>query len=208
MRRAAVLVLAAAASLVWADAEEEAEARELTHTESGQPFPDGMYVRVTQEPSDCVYRAAEGDTVSILHKGYISGGPQDGAQMDSNIGDDPLPVKIGKRNVLKGMEIAMEGMCEGETREVTIPPHLAFDEPGKFKKKPVPSGTTVRYEIYAQSIKQRSVGEKVQKTLENVVIASLVFLFGALMYYLQSWHKNAGKSKQQRGRKPGDKKKK
>ena len=47
------------------------------------------------------------------------------------------------------MEIAIVGMCVGETIEVDLPPHLAYEQPNKGFKRPerVPKGATVTYKI-------------------------------------------------------------
>jgi FKBP-type peptidyl-prolyl cis-trans isomerase len=42
----------------------------------------------------------------------------------------PLPVKLGSGQVIKGWDQGVEGMCVGEKRTLTIPPELAYGDSG------------------------------------------------------------------------------
>lgn len=37
---------------------------------------------------------------------------------------------IGKGYVIPGMDKSLEGLCTGERRRVTVPPHMAYGEQG------------------------------------------------------------------------------
>lgn len=46
--------------------------------------------------------------------------------------------------VIRGYEHGTVGMCEGEIRALTIPPHLAY---GNNAVGAIPAGSTLRFEI-------------------------------------------------------------
>lgn len=59
-------------------------------------------------------------------------------------------VKLGAGETVSGFDMALEGLCEGSTAVVIVPPELGFDEPGaKAPPRPaaVPVGATLRYEL-------------------------------------------------------------
>merc|ERR1712150_348872 len=82
-------------------------------------------------------------------------GPQyvAGKQIDANP-NEPLKFKLRQRQILRGMDIAIEGMCVGDKISVIIPPHLGFDDPamsfrsgGGYQNIPAPVGASLKYEI-------------------------------------------------------------
>ena len=46
--------------------------------------------------------------------------------------------------VIQGYEQGVPGMCPGEIRELTIPPHLAYGNAAKAK---IPAGSTLHFNI-------------------------------------------------------------
>lgn len=54
------------------------------------------------------------------------------------------PMRLGTSQSLKGLDLALEGMCEAQKAVLTIPPELGF---GKEAKPNVPAGSTLRYEV-------------------------------------------------------------
>lgn len=114
------------------------------------------YLEKVGEP--CAERAVPGSFVSILHKGFVhkvAAGEDSslvGRQIDGNPNSEPLNFTLRTRQIMRGMDLAIEGMCVGEKIAVVIPPHLAYDDPVLFNwesanGRPAPAGTTVRYEI-------------------------------------------------------------
>lgn len=106
---------------------------------------------VTLKQGDCRKKAEFGDVVHITHIGAKPGldeqGQQRMEQFDGS-GDKPLKVTLGENRIIKGMERGMLGQCQGEQRNILIPPQLAFDDPTvRFNQKPVPDGTMILYQI-------------------------------------------------------------
>ena len=71
--------------------------------------------------------AKQGDKVSVHYTGKL----HDGSVFDSSREREPLEFSIGKGEVIKGFEDAVEGMSEGDVKTVTIAPAQAY---GEFKE--------------------------------------------------------------------------
>jgi len=52
-------------------------------------------------------------------------------------------------DTLKAWDMAVDGLCEGERVEITLPPSLGFDEPGARVSRPedVPEGSMLRFDV-------------------------------------------------------------
>jgi peptidylprolyl isomerase len=66
--------------------------------------------------------ATTGTTVSIHYTGTLA----DGTTFDSSEGRDPLSFELGKGQIIPGLEKAVDGMSEGESKTVTIPAEQAY----------------------------------------------------------------------------------
>ena len=113
-----------------------------------------MRVQVLSAVEPCRVRVKKGDTVYITHQGFLE--ESDGKlgdtavvtrrQIDSNCAPgvercEPLAFTVGARLIIRGMERAVVGVCQGETIEAHIPPHLAYDDPARTipaDSRPVP----------------------------------------------------------------------
>ena len=113
-----------------------------------------MRVQVLSAVEPCRMRVKKGDTVYITHQGFLE--ESDGKlgdtavvtrrQIDSNCAPgvercEPLAFTVGARLIIRGMERAVVGVCQGETIEAHIPPHLAYDDPARTipaDSRPVP----------------------------------------------------------------------
>ncbi len=63
-------------------------------------------------------KAKIGDRVKVHFTGKLS----DGTIVGSSRGEQPLEFTIGERQVMRGLEDVVRGMCSGERRSATIPP--------------------------------------------------------------------------------------
>jgi len=85
--------------------------------------------------------AARGDTVSVHYTGTL----ENGDEFDSSEGGEPFSVSIGSGQVIAGWEEGLVGMREGGTRELTIPPDLAYGPDGY--PPVIPPDATLDFEI-------------------------------------------------------------
>jgi len=57
---------------------------------------------------------------------------------------------MGKGEVVKGMELGVEGMKVGGKRKITIPPHQGY---GGAPQGPIPANSTLIFEVELVSVK-------------------------------------------------------
>lgn len=67
------------------------------------------------------------------------------AVFDTNVGGNPLTFVHGSEQIIPGLEKRLEGMKEGETRNVSVPPEEAYgavnpEAFGEVSKEEIPSG--------------------------------------------------------------------
>jgi FKBP-type peptidyl-prolyl cis-trans isomerase 2 len=67
-------------------------------------------------------QAQTGSTVKIHYTGKLN----DGKVFDSSKGKEPMEFKIGEGTVIQGLERAVIGMKEGDTKTATIPAQEAY----------------------------------------------------------------------------------
>src|SRR5262249_20031806 len=69
-------------------------------------------------------KVKEGDTVSIHYTGTL----EDGMVFDSSEGGQALVFTVGSGEVIPGFDDGVLGMEAGETKEISIPPDLAYGQ--------------------------------------------------------------------------------
>mmetsp|Transcript_48908 Transcript_48908/g.113368 ORF Transcript_48908/g.113368 Transcript_48908/m.113368 type:complete len:157 (+) Transcript_48908:124-594(+) len=110
----------------------------ITREKPGKPkksqFKD-LDVVVHKAPSSCHIKADRGDLLHVHYSGYLkSNGKMFASSRDQS---EPYVFKLGtcndkqKPECIKGFEKGVSGMCAGEKRKVTVPPHLAFGKVGR-----------------------------------------------------------------------------
>ena len=81
-----------------------------------------------ESPLNCVpsEQSRNGDKVLVTYKGFLA----DGKVFDSNEDGKPISFSLGAGQVIQGWDEGVEGMCVGEVRKLTVPPHMAYGEDG------------------------------------------------------------------------------
>ncbi|XP_046420661.1 peptidyl-prolyl cis-trans isomerase FKBP2 [Neodiprion virginianus] len=98
-----------------------------------------LQIGIKKRVDKCKVKSKKGDTLYVHYVGTL----EDGTEIDSSyIYGEPLPVTLGYRQVIKGWEQGLMGMCEGEKRKLVIPPDLAYGTPGALPKVP-PNATVI-----------------------------------------------------------------
>ena len=85
-------------------------------------------------------KANPNKSVWIHYKGTLT----NGKQFDSSFGGQPLRFKLGAGEVVKGMDMGVQGMQVGGTRKLTIPANLAY---GKKSAGSIPPNSTLIFEV-------------------------------------------------------------
>jgi len=75
-----------------------------------------------------------GDTVRIHYKGTLT----DGSVFDSSEGGAPLEFTVGSGQIIPGLDAALPGMAEGDTKTVEVSAEQAYGQPDPDAKQAVP----------------------------------------------------------------------
>jgi len=87
-----------------------------------------------EKKEKCDYRSQDGDTIHWHYKGTL----QDGTVFD----EGEFSAELDADKIIKGVNDGMKNMCVGETRKLTVPPHLGYGEAGSGK---IPGGATLTF---------------------------------------------------------------
>jgi FKBP-type peptidyl-prolyl cis-trans isomerase FkpA len=95
-------------------------------------------------------RAAEaGDLVTVHYTGWLfdeSAPDKRGEKFDSSVDrGEKFPFTLGEGRVIKGWDEGVAGMLIGETRVLTIPPHMGYGDRGAGAA--IPPGATLVFEV-------------------------------------------------------------
>ncbi|XP_061091727.1 peptidyl-prolyl cis-trans isomerase FKBP7 isoform X4 [Conger conger] len=100
-------------------------------------------------PENCIKKSKRGDLMNAHYDGFLA---KDGSQFYcSRTEKDGHPkwFVLGVGQVIKGLDIGMDGMCAGEKRKLIIPPSLGYGQQGNEK---VPPNSTLMFEIELYSV--------------------------------------------------------
>ena len=82
-----------------------------------------------------------GDSISVKYTGWLA----NGTQFDSNISlSTTYGVKLGAGRVIPGWEEGIPGMHVGGTRQILVPPALAY---GYYTVGPIPSNSVLAFSV-------------------------------------------------------------
>ena len=99
----------------------------------------GMKAEVIQQGSG--EKIKNGDRATVHYVGWFEDGTKFNSSIDINA---PFSFTVGEGRVIKGWDLGVEGMREGEKRKLTIPPELAYGERGILM---IPPNATLIYEV-------------------------------------------------------------
>ena len=90
-------------------------------------------------------RADAGRTVSVHYTGWLYENGTKGAKFDSSKDrNDPFEFDLGAGHVIKGWDEGVQGMQEGGTRVLVIPPELGY---GARPVGPIPPNSTLVFDV-------------------------------------------------------------
>jgi peptidylprolyl isomerase len=92
--------------------------------------------------------ATPGKTVSAIYTGTLTNGTKFDATADHD--GKPIQFVLGAGRVIKGWDQGIDGMKVGGKRKLTIPPHLAYGEPGMG---PIPPNATLLFDVELVGVK-------------------------------------------------------
>ncbi|KAK4801878.1 hypothetical protein SAY86_000081 [Trapa natans] len=96
-------------------------------------FPNGLVVEELEMGKPDGKKAAPGKQVSVHYIGKLQ---KSGKIFDSNVGRAPFKFRLGIGQVIKGWDVAVNGMRVGDKRRLTIPPSMGYGAQGAGGKIP------------------------------------------------------------------------
>lgn len=96
--------------------------------------------------------------------------------LDTNVGAEPLTFTQGSHQIIPGLETALEGMKEGESKQVTVAPEQAYGKvnPEAVQEVPIdqipPDARKVGVQLQGKDGQGRMVHPKVTEIKDEVVV--------------------------------------
>ena len=111
---------------------------------------------------------------SVVHLEYTLT-DEGGKVLDTNKGKDPLVFTHGRGQIIPGLEKALLGMKQGDTKHVTIPPEDAYGKPDpqaivEVSKNQVPGDVTVGAQLVGRNQNGRQIRAIVKEVKEQAVV--------------------------------------
>uniref|UniRef100_A0A8C2WVV9 peptidylprolyl isomerase n=1 Tax=Cyclopterus lumpus TaxID=8103 RepID=A0A8C2WVV9_CYCLU len=104
---------------------------------------DGITVTNQIIPESCTRKSVAGDFVRYHYNGSLL----DGTFFDSSYSRNrTYDTYVGRGYVIAGMDEGLIGVCVGERRTVTIPPHLGYGEEGTGSK--IPGSAVLVFDVH------------------------------------------------------------
>ncbi len=138
--------------------------------EGYQDGPEGLKYLVTQEGSG--QKPERGQKIETSYTLWINGfpGEEEGAakakQIDSSkkaFGDSPFKVRAGVKQVIRGWDLSLIDMKEGESRKLIVPPELGYGAKGIG---PIPGQATLYFEMTLSKVSKEELTPQAKEWLE------------------------------------------
>jgi len=111
---------------------------------------DKLQVMTTKKVENCNYKSKVGDTLHMQYTGVLK---SNGQKFDSSYDrGHPFVFKIGHGQVIKGWDIGLLDICEGEHRKLIIPPSYAYGDAGAGDV--IPPGATLLQDVICEKIER------------------------------------------------------
>ncbi|CAI4222102.1 unnamed protein product [Auanema sp. JU1783] len=108
---------------------------------------DKLQIGIKTRAENCDVKSRKGD---LLHMHY-TGTLLDGTEFDSSrTRNQEFTFTLGMGQVIKGWDQGLMGMCVGERRILTIPPHLGYGERGAPPK--IPGNSVLKFDVELMKI--------------------------------------------------------
>ncbi|KAL1230807.1 Peptidyl-prolyl cis-trans isomerase FKBP2 [Trichinella spiralis] len=110
--------------------------------ESLADMKSNLKIDVKEKPESCNRKSKKGDALHVHYKGSLA----DGTEFDSSYNrNQPFIFTIGAGQVIGGWESGLLNMCEGEIRQLIIPPELGYGDRGA--PPVIPPHSTLHFEV-------------------------------------------------------------
>ena len=120
--------------------------------------------------------AKKGDIITFDYSSRVV----DGDELDSTEGKKPIQFELGKLDVIPGWGEGLEGMKEGGSRKIQIPPSLWNGAQGTAKG--VPKDASLEFDFQMVQVYTPTIVERYGK--QNLVLAALIALIGVYEAYV------------------------
>ncbi|KAM8883736.1 peptidyl-prolyl cis-trans isomerase FKBP9 [Synchiropus picturatus] len=125
---------------------------------------DGISISNQVVPESCVRKSVSGDFMRYHYNGSLL----DGTFFDSSYSrNHTYDTYVGMGYVIAGMDEGLIGVCIGERRTITIPPHLGYGEEGTGSK--IPGSAVLVFDVHIIDFHNPSDNTEIKVTFKPEV---------------------------------------
>jgi FKBP-type peptidyl-prolyl cis-trans isomerase 2 len=114
---------------------------------------------------------------------------EDGQVVDTNVGQDPLTYTHGAKQIIRGVEAAVEGMEVGQAKQAIIPPADGYGDPDpnafqEVPKEKLPPEIQVGTQLHGKDASGREIRPVVSAIKDQTVLLNFNHpLAGQTLYF-------------------------